>query len=106
MLEWYDIYKNNDEYNQSKKGNILMLFDDAISDMLNNKKLMQPIVTELFFSDIKRNISLIFITRFYFDVSKIVRLNSTHYVIMKFQTKQRFNKSQLIIHQTLTLKIL
>ena len=49
MLEWYDIYKNNDEYNQSKKGNILMVFDDAISDMLNNKKLMQPIVTELFF---------------------------------------------------------
>ena len=83
-----------------------MVFDDAISDMLNNKKLMQPIVTELFFSDIKLNISLIFITRFYFDVSKIARLNSTHYVIMKFQTKQRFNKSQLIIHQTLTLKIL
>ena len=83
-----------------------MVFDDAISDMVNNKKLMQPILTELFFSDIKLNISPIFITRFYFDVSKIVRLNSTHYVIMKLQTKEKFNKSQLIIHQTLTLKIL
>ena len=35
----------------------------------------------------KLNISLIFITQFYFSVSKDVRLNSTHYLIMKINNR-------------------
>ena len=34
-----DIYKNIEEYNPNKKCKILIVFDDMIADMLNNKKL-------------------------------------------------------------------
>ena len=50
--------------------------------MLKNKK-PNPIVAELFIKDRKLNISLVFITQFYFAVPKDIRLNSTHYFIMK-----------------------
>ena len=63
------IYKNNEEYNQNKKRSILIVFDDMIADMLNNKKL-NPVVTELFIRGRKLNISLVFITQSYFVVSK------------------------------------
>ena len=33
-----DIYKNIAEYNPNKKCKILIIFDDMIADMLNNKK--------------------------------------------------------------------
>ena len=42
-----DIYKNIDEYNIDKERKILIVFDDMIADMINNKKL-NLIVTELF----------------------------------------------------------
>ena len=42
-----DIYKNIEEYNQNKKRKILIVFDDIIANMLDNKRL-NPIVTELF----------------------------------------------------------
>ena len=41
-----DIYKNIEEYNPNKKNEILIVFDDIVADMLNNKKL-NPIITEL-----------------------------------------------------------
>ena len=43
-----DSYKNIEEYNPNKKRKMLIVFDDMIADILNNKKL-NPIVTELFF---------------------------------------------------------
>ena len=57
-----------------------------ITDMLCNKKL-NPIVTELFIKGRKINISLAFITQSYFAVSKNIRLNSTHYFIIKIPNK-------------------
>ena len=33
-----DVYKNIDEYNVDKKRKILIVFDDMITDMINNKK--------------------------------------------------------------------
>ena len=42
-----DVYKNVDEYNADKEHKILIVFDDMIADMINNKKL-NSIVTELF----------------------------------------------------------
>ena len=53
-----------------------------IANILSNKNL-NPIVTELFIRGRKVNISLVFTTQSYFDVPKIIRLNSTHYFIMK-----------------------
>ena len=54
--------------------------------MLSNKKL-NPIVTELFIRGRKLNISIVFITQSYFSVPKNIRLNSTHYLIMKILKK-------------------
>ena len=50
--------------------------------MLNSKK-RNPIVTGLFIWGRKPNISFVFVTQFYFPEPKDIRLNSTHYSIMK-----------------------
>ena len=73
-----DVYKNIDEYNIDKEHKILIVFDDMIADMINNKKL-NSIVTELFIRGRKLNISIVFITQSYFKVPKDVRLNTTHF---------------------------
>ena len=80
-----DIHKNTEEYKPNKKRKILIVLD-MITDMLCNKKL-NPIVTELFIKGRKINISLAFITQSYFAVSKNIRLNSTHYFIVKIPNK-------------------
>ena len=77
-----DVYKNIEEYNADKEHKILIVFDDMIADMINNKKL-NSIVTELFIRGRKLNISLVFITQSYFKVSKDVRLNTSHFFIAK-----------------------
>ena len=86
-----DIYKNIEEYNPNKRGKILIVFDDMIADMLSNKKL-NPKVTELLIRGRKLNISLVFITQFYFVVSKTIRLNSTHYFVMKISNKRELQQ--------------
>ena len=86
-----DVYKNIDEYNPDKENKILIVFDDMIADMINNKKL-NSIVTELFIRGRKLNISLIFITQLYFKVPKDVRLNTTHLFIGKIPNKEKFDK--------------
>ena len=48
-----------------------------IAETMTNKEF-QAIIKELFIRYRKINISLVFITQFYFSVSKDVRLNSTH----------------------------
>ena len=53
-----------------------------IADIMTNKGF-QAIIKELFIKCRKLNISLVFITQSYFSVPKEVRLNSTHYLIMK-----------------------
>ena len=48
----------------------------------------QAIIKELFIRCRKLNISLVFITQFYFSVPKDARLNSTHYLIIKINNKR------------------
>ena len=67
-----DVHKNIDDYNPRKKSKVLIVFDDMIADMINNKKL-DSIVNELFIRGRKRNISILFITQSYFKVPKDVR---------------------------------
>ena len=62
-----------------------------IADMINNKKL-NSIVTELFIRRRKLNISLVFITQSYFKVPKDVRLNTTHFFIMKIPNKRELQQ--------------
>ena len=57
-----------------------------IADTMTNK--FQAIIKELFIRCRKLNISLVFITQSYFSVPKDVRLNSTHYLIMKTNNKR------------------
>ena len=59
------VHKNIDEYNIGNERKILIVFDDMIADMINNKKL-NSIVTDLFIRGIKLNISLVFVTESYF----------------------------------------
>ena len=54
--------------------------------MLSHKKL-NSIVAELFIRGRKLNISLVFITQYYFVVTKNSRLNLTHYFITKISNK-------------------
>ena len=82
-----DVYQNIDDYNPSRKRKILFVFDDMIADIMSNKKF-QAIIKELFIRCRKLNISLVFITQSYFSVPKDVRLNSTHYLIMKISSSR------------------
>ena len=53
-----------DQFNDPKaemKRKVLIVFDDMIADMINNKKL-NPVVTELFIRGRKLNISIVFIS--------------------------------------------
>ena len=92
-----NIYKNIEEFNPNKEPKILIVFDDMIADMDNNKKL-NPIVTELFIRGRKLHISLTLITQSYFAVPKKIRLNSTHYLIMKTPSKQGLQ--QIVINHS------
>ena len=75
-----NVHKNIEEYNLGKQLKVLIVFDDMIADMINNKKL-NPIVTGIFIRDKKINISIVFITQSYFKVPKEVRINTTHFFL-------------------------
>ena len=57
-----DVFKYMEEYSLPKKREVLIVSDDRIADMINNKKLNQ-VVTELFIRGRKLNISIAFITK-------------------------------------------
>ena len=78
----HNVYKNIDDYDPDKENKILIVFDDVIADIINNRKL-DSIVTELFVRDIKLNIPVAFITQPYFKVPKDIRMNTTHFFIAK-----------------------
>ena len=88
------VYKNIEDYNPNKKRKILLVFDDMIADLINNKKL-NPVVTELFIRGGKLNISIVFITQSYFKIPKDVRLNPTHFFIMKILNKRELQQIAL-----------
>ena len=69
----------------------MVVFDDMIADSLVMKKL-NPIVTESFIRGRKLNISIVFITKSYFAVTKNIRLNSTHYFIMNIPNKRELQQ--------------
>ena len=82
-----DVYDNTDDCNSNRRRKILIVFDDMIADIMTNRRF-QAIIKELFIRCRKLNISLVFITQSYFSVPKDVRLNSTHYLIMKINNKR------------------
>ena len=99
-----NVYRNINNYNPDKENKILIVSDDMIADMIQNKKL-NSINTELFIRGRKLNISLGFITQSYFKVPKDFRLNSTNLFVTKMLRKTGLHQIA-INHQILVLKIL
>ena len=62
-----DVYKNINYYNLNRENKVLIVFDDMIANMINNKKLNST-VTELFIRGGKLNISLVFIMQSYVTI--------------------------------------
>ena len=87
-----DSYKNIEECKPNKKRKILIIFYDMIADMISNEKRF-PTVTKLFIRSRKLNIYFVFITQSYFAVSKNIRLNTTHYFIMKIANEQELRQT-------------
>ena len=74
-----------------------------IADIMTNKK-SQAILKELLIRCRMINISLVFITQSYFSVPKDVRLNSTHYLIMKINNKGELQN--IAINHSADIKII
>ena len=72
-----------------------MKYSNDMQDVYKNIEDYNPIVTELFIRGKKLNISIVFITQSYFKVSKDVRLNSTHFFIMKIPNKRELQQTAL-----------
>ena len=87
----HKVYKNIDNYNPDKENKVLIVFDDMIADMIKNKEL-NSIVTELFIRGRKLSISFVFITQSYFKVPKDVRLNTSHFFILRIPNKRELQQ--------------
>ena len=98
MQDEYNVEYSNDMQDACKdideKHKILIVFGDMIADIINNKKL-NSIVTELFIKGRKLRISLVFITQSYFKAPKDVRLNTSHFFIMKILNKRELQQIAL-----------
>ena len=81
-----DVYENINDYNPIRKRKKLIVFDDMITDIMDNRRF-QAIFKELFIRCRKLNISLVFIIQSYFFVPTYVRLNLTHCLTMKINNR-------------------
>ena len=86
----HDVYKNIGEYNPDPE-NKTIVFGDMIADMIKNRK-SDSIVTELFITVRKLNISIVFITQSYFKVPKDVSLNISHFFIKKVPNERELRQ--------------
>ena len=86
----HDVYKNIGEYNPDPE-NKTIVFGDMIADMIKNRK-SDSIVTELFITGRKLNISIVFITQSYFKVPKDVSLNISHFFIKKVPNERELRQ--------------
>ena len=82
-----DVLEDINNYNKKRDKKVLIIFDDMIADIMRSKKF-KAIVKELFIRCRKLNISIVFIMQSYFRTPKDVRLNSTHYILMKMGNKK------------------
>ena len=82
-----DVYENINNYNLTREIKNLIVFDEMIANIMT-KRRFQAVIKELFIRCRKLNIALVFITQSYFSVPKDLRLNSTHYLIMKINNRR------------------
>ena len=81
----------------------MILYGDMIAYMINNKKL-NSIVTEPLIRGITLNIPFVFVTQSHFKVPKDVKLNTTHFVIMKIPNKRELQQTALNYSSDIDLK--
>ena len=94
MIQVHSLNKIINDYNPKRKRKILIVLDDMITDIMTNKKI-QATIKELFIRCRKLNISLVLITQSYFSVLKEVRINSTHYLIMKVYSRKELQNTAI-----------
>ena len=76
-----------------------------VANMINNKKL-NAVVTDWLIRGRKLNISVVVITQSYFKGPKDVRLDCTHFFIMKIPPKRELQQIALNHSWDIDLKIL
>ena len=76
-----------------------------VANMINNKKL-NAVVTDWLIRGRKLNISVVVITQSYFKGPKDVRLDCTHFFIMKIPQKRELQQIALNHSWDIDLKIL
>ena len=89
-----DVFENLEDYNQTKKRKVSLMFDDMIAHMEANRKLSH-IVPKFFLRGRKLNISLVLISRSYFKVAKTIRLDATHFFIIKILSRKRTSTNSI-----------
>ena len=95
--DMHDVCKNINYPNADKENKTLIVFDDMIADMIQNKNL-NSIVTGLFIRGRKLIISLVFIAQSHFKVPKDVRPNTTHFFITRILNKRELQ--QIVINHS------
>lgn len=70
---------------------MLLVFNCMMAYMKSNEKL-RPLVTKLLQNGKKLHISTDFISQSYSTVPKNIKSNVTHYLIIKYLTKENANK--------------
>ena len=93
----HDVCKNINYPNPDKENKTLIVFDDMIADMIQNKTL-NSIVAGLFIGGRKLIIPLVFIAQSHFKVPKDVRPNTTHFFITKILNKRELQ--QIVINHS------
>ena len=79
------------DYNKNRDKKVLIVFDDMIADIEDNKNFKR-IIKELFYRARKINASIVFITQSYFKALKDARLNSAHYILMRIGNKKQLKR--------------
>ena len=75
-----DILSDIEDYNQKRKGKVLIVFDDMISYIMSDKKAQQ-ILNDLFIRCRKLNISLRFLTVLFFSTKRCkTKLYSLYFI--------------------------
>ena len=97
------VYKNIDEYKTGKKRKALVVFDDMIVNMLNNRKLERKFRKLLFV--INKHFAY-FYYFYYYAVPKSINLNSAKHLIVKATNTRSFNNLYLIKYLIFDLKTL
>ena len=89
-----DVYENINDNNPIRKRKKIIVFGDMIADTMTNKNF-PAIIKQSFIRCRKLNISLVFITQSYFSVPKDVRLNSSHYLIIKINNRKELQNTAI-----------